>query len=94
MSKEAVKFLTPALRQYQHNDSSDFVFGYDLDQTQAIVEQLQATNQQLVEALEKISGLCERRHNRLVNLERVLSEIAVTTNGAITNAKQQEKGDE
>ena len=41
--------LQPALRQYRHNNSDEFVFGYDLKETDKIVAQLEACNTKLEE---------------------------------------------
>ena len=38
--KEIPKILLPALRQYQHNDGSGLVIGFDRDETVKIVNML------------------------------------------------------
>lgn len=37
---ELKELLLPALRQYQHNDCSGLLFGYDKDEVESIVDNL------------------------------------------------------
>ncbi len=46
MSKE---LLTPALRQYRHNNSEGFLFAYEKEETEAVITELQKQ----IERLEK-----------------------------------------
>ncbi|QDP61506.1 MAG: hypothetical protein Unbinned8596contig1000_19 [Prokaryotic dsDNA virus sp.] len=51
---ELKELLLPALRQYQHNDCSGLLFGYDKDEVESIVDNLR---EQLAKANERVEEL-------------------------------------
>lgn len=55
-AKSAPESLIPAIRQYQHNDGSGLVFGYDRDTTDQIVDTLTQQRDALAEALRGLVG--------------------------------------
>lgn len=83
--------LNEALRQYRHNNSDEFVFGYDKDAIDRLVAELEAQlkEEKLQHGLTKISldhrtthlNSCEvalhLRDNRIESLEKWLRELIV-----------------
>lgn len=51
MSDKTPDILIAALRQYQHNDCSGFVAGFDYDETVGIVRAIEAQRDELLAAL-------------------------------------------
>ena len=51
MSSKTPLILVPALRQYQPNGGGDFLFGFDLEDTIKIVEQLTKELEEIAEAI-------------------------------------------
>ena len=49
--------LIPAIRQYQHNDKSGFVFGYDMEVTNEVVDQLENSNFEMEGVLNQINKM-------------------------------------
>ena len=49
--------LIPALRQYQHNDKSGFVFGYDMEVANEVVDQLENSNFEMEGVLNQINKM-------------------------------------
>ena len=54
MSDKTPDILIAALRQYQHNDCSGFVAGFDYDETVGIVRAIEAQRDELLAALKPI----------------------------------------
>lgn len=52
-----MEILGPALRQYRHNNSDDFVFGYDVVETEKII----ATLQEKIKTQQKTIGSYAKR---------------------------------
>ena len=69
--------LTPALRQYRHNNSDGFVFGYDLKETKEVISKLNREVEegedrlvnafQLIKNGKQIKGLKFQEFKRLMN---------------------------
>jgi hypothetical protein len=58
--------LVPAIRQYKHNTGEDgFVFGYDKQETDSLVEQLESSNFEMREALFEINRMIRRGYVNL-----------------------------
>ena len=54
------RLLMPALRQYRHNNSDEFVMAYEKEETEAIVSRLVAANRRLKGIMENaILSVCE-----------------------------------
>ena len=52
--------LIPAIRQYRHNDKSGFVFGYDMDVANEVVDQLENSNFEMRGILAEIDQMVRR----------------------------------
>lgn len=63
--------LTPALRQYRHNTGDDFVFGYDVEETNAIVNELE---DKLLEAMRIVNQVAHIGYGEFSIPEHTIQE--------------------
>lgn len=63
------KKLTSAIRQYRHNDNGGFVFGYDINEADRVIDELVTNNDVLTSKVAELkSALCEISNMCIGNL--------------------------
>ena len=72
--KMTPKILLPALRQYRHNDNSEFVFGFEHDKTCEIVAEIEAKLRNLFCEYEKLKARAEQAEAKLQELYDYIKE--------------------
>jgi len=72
--KMTPKILLPALRQYRHNDSSGFVFGFDYDKTCKVVAGVEAKLRNLSEAVSEVNLFFQSGNNIQVEKATITQE--------------------
>lgn len=68
--------LTPALRQFRHNDGSDFTMGYDYKETNTIIHGL----------LTKIQNLVQSRNAYKARVKELEEQLRDMANGEMPEA--------
>lgn len=72
-----IQELAKYLRQYRHNDSDGFVFGYDKDGTDALVECLTAENDALREEVVQLKAQLEKMNDAATDVINSRSAVGL-----------------